>query len=143
MPSEAEAREDPFADDTLVMREDVRREDIDEEGNVLHRADYNQNKQPVTRRSYESGLEVPIYSRCYTCQRCANWWREKTSQRLARIASEGDAALALAHGVRCVGPLSCSIPGSLVDPPSSCRGSVDPTVETKSRINHSTSVGLE
>jgi hypothetical protein len=41
MPSEAEAGEDPFADDTLVVRKDVRREDIDEEGNVFHRADYN------------------------------------------------------------------------------------------------------
>jgi hypothetical protein len=38
-----------------------------------------------------------------------------------------DATWALAHGVRCVYLLSCSMPGSLVDPLSSCRGSVDPT----------------
>jgi len=43
VPSEAETREDPFADDTFVVRKDVRREDIDEEGNVLHRADYKAN----------------------------------------------------------------------------------------------------
>ena len=42
MSSKAEAREDPFADGTLVVRKDVRWEDIDEEGQVLHRADYDQ-----------------------------------------------------------------------------------------------------
>lgn len=40
--SKAEAREDPFADGTLVVRKDVRWENIDEEGQVLHRADYDQ-----------------------------------------------------------------------------------------------------
>ena len=40
MPSEAEAREDPFADDTRIVREDVCWE---EEGKVLHRTNYNQN----------------------------------------------------------------------------------------------------
>ena len=47
--SKAEAREDPLADGTLVVRKDVRWEDIDEEGQVLHRADYDQEQNNSSR----------------------------------------------------------------------------------------------
>ena len=77
---------------------------------------------------------MPIYPRCYTGQRCAN---RKANQQTGKR----DAAWALAHDVRCVDPLSCSKQGSLVDPPSSFRGSVDPTRAVKN--NYSTSVGLQ
>lgn len=49
VPSEAEACEDPFTDDTLVVREDVRWEDVDEEGQVLHRADYKPKQNSPSR----------------------------------------------------------------------------------------------
>jgi hypothetical protein len=137
VPSETEPCEDPFADDTFVVRKDVRREDVDKERQVLHGADYNQSKT-TTRHGRSAEQTRSIYSRCYTCQRCANW---EASQH--RVAFSGDTAWTLARGDRCVDPLSCSMPGSLADPPSSCRGSVDPTCGNKLENKHSTiSVGV-
>jgi hypothetical protein len=92
----------------------------------------------TTRHGRSAEQTRSIYSRCYTCQRCANW---EASQH--RVAFSGDTAWTLARGDRCVDPLSCSMPGSLADPPSSCRGSVDPTCGNKLENNHSTiSVGV-
>ena len=55
--SKAEAREDPFADGTLVVRKDVRWEDIDEEGQVLHRANYDQEQNNSSRSTIKVELD--------------------------------------------------------------------------------------
>ena len=55
--SEAEACEDPLTDCTLVVRKDVRWEDVDEEGQVLHRADYDQSKTTRHEPIIKVGLD--------------------------------------------------------------------------------------
>jgi hypothetical protein len=76
-PSEAEARQDPLADDTLVVWKDVRWEDVDKERHVLHGADYEQKQKKQLVMVDQQSKTRPIYSWCYTSQRCV---KRKASQ---------------------------------------------------------------
>ena len=58
--------------------------------------------------------------------------------RQQRVALAGTLLWALARGFRCVDSLSCSMLGSLADPPFFCRGFVDPTCGNKLENNDST-----
>jgi len=104
-------------------------------GNVFHRADYNQSKcNPFNDRvklgaEYADLLKVLYISTLWE-------WRQQA------YCIRKEAAWALAHDVRCVAPFSCSIPGFLVDPLSSFRGSLILPWRRKVRSYCSTSEGL-
>ena len=64
MPSEAEAREDPFTNDTRIVQEDVCWE---EEGKVLHCTNYNQNNNSSwwIMRPHDLDAAVPAFCECF------------------------------------------------------------------------------